>query len=158
MSELQPAEPERLLALIHVEIESPDRATNIKPRLPSYYIHLRETYGLPVLPLVLYLKLSLDGIGVDTYEEHFGDLCPLRFEYLYVGLPGLDAVQYVEGENWLGVALSALMRIPPEKAAWLGAEALKRLSVAPLNDQQRFLLADCVEALFTVERAATTRV
>jgi len=29
------------LALIHIEIESPDRTVRLKPRLPHYYIHLR---------------------------------------------------------------------------------------------------------------------
>jgi hypothetical protein len=151
LSELQGAEPEAWLALIHIEIESPEQTTLLKPRLPRYYIHLREQHELPVLPIVLYLKVGLDGIGVDVYEERFGELCPLRFEYLYVGLPGLDAVQYVEGENWLGVALSALMRIPREQTAWLGAEALRRLADAPLNDQHRFLLADCVEAYLPLD-------
>src|SRR5436305_11564893 len=27
-----------------------------------------------------------------------------RFQYLYAGLPALDGLQYVQGENWLGVA------------------------------------------------------
>ncbi len=67
-------------------------------------------------------------------------------ECLYVGLPGLDAVQYLEGDNWLGVALSALMRIPAEQVAWLGAEALRRLAEAPLDNRRKFLLAECVQA------------
>jgi hypothetical protein len=93
-----------------------------------------------VLPIVLYLKVGLDGVGTDTYEEAFWELPVLRFTYLYVGLPGLDAVQYVRGDNWLGVALAALMRIPEGRAAELGVEALNRLSEAPLSEQQRFLL------------------
>lgn len=68
---IQPEDPNRWLALIHVEIESPDRTTAIKPRLPRYYVHLREKSELPVLPIVLYLKVGLEGIGVDTYEERF---------------------------------------------------------------------------------------
>ena len=151
LSSVQGPEPEAWLALIHIEIESPEQTTILKPRLPRYYIHLRERHELPVLPIVLYLKVSLEGIGIDVYEERFGELCPLRFEYLYVGLPGLDAVQYVAGDNWLGVALSALMRMPRDQAATLGAEALRRLSEAPLNDQQKFLLADCLEAYLPLE-------
>ncbi|MDD4270849.1 MAG: hypothetical protein PHN77_21720, partial [Thermoguttaceae bacterium] len=41
-----------------------------------------------------------------------------RFQYLYVGLPGLDGVEYAKGDNWLGVALSVLMKIPPDRVAW----------------------------------------
>jgi hypothetical protein len=84
---------------------------------------------------------------------HVGHLGPVHFEYLYVGLPALDAVQYVQGENWLGVALSALMKIPKEQAAWLGAEALRRIQAAPLSDQQRFLLGECVEAYLPLDEA-----
>ena len=66
-------------------------------------------------------------------------------------MPALDALQYVQGENWLGVALSALMRIPKDRIAWLGAEALRRLQSAPLTDQQRFLLAECVQAYLPLD-------
>ena len=101
--------------LVHIEIESADRTTAIKPRLPSYYIHLRDRFGLPVLPIVIYLKVGLDGVGVDIIEEKFWELPVLVFRYLYVGLPGLDAVQYLESDNRLGVALSALMKIPKDQ-------------------------------------------
>jgi hypothetical protein len=144
-------ESEKWIALLHIEIESPDRTTNLKPRLPGYYIHLGDRYGLPVLPIVLYLKVGLDGIGIDTYEQRFWELTVLRFSYLYVGLPGLEALQYVIGDNWLGVALSALMRIPPEKVSWLGLEALRRIGESSLNEQQKFLLRDCVEAYLPLD-------
>jgi hypothetical protein len=91
--------------LVHIEIESPDRTTTLKPRLPGYYHHLRTRYGLKVLPLVLYLKVGLDGIGEDTVEDRLFTLTTNTFRYLYVGLPALNAEEYVSGENWLGVAL-----------------------------------------------------
>jgi hypothetical protein len=146
-------EAEHHLALIHIEIESPDKATPLRPRMCDAYRHLRIKYGLPVLPIALYLHVALDGIGTDVYVERFWELEVERFQYLYVGLPGLDAVNYVQGDNWLGVALAALMRIPPDQVAWLGAEALRRLQTAPLPDQQRFLLADCVQAYLPLDEA-----
>lgn len=91
--------------------------------------------------------MGLDGTGTDTVEHQFWELPVLTFRYLYVGLPGLDAVQYLQGDNWLGVALTALMRIPPGTAAHLRAEALRRLTEAPLSDQQRYLLAECASKL-----------
>lgn len=148
-----PAVPDAWLALVHIEIESPDKTTLLKPRLPGYYLHLWERHGLPVLPIVLYLKVGLDGIGTDAVEHQFWELPVLTFRYLYVGLPGLDAVQYVQGDNWLGVALAVLMRMPPGTAAQLRAEALRRLTEAPLNDQQRYLLAECVEAYLPLDAA-----
>lgn len=57
----------------------------------------------------------------------------------------------MQGDNWLGVALSALMLIPPEQVARLGKEALERLTEAPLTEQQKFLLAECVEAYLPLD-------
>jgi hypothetical protein len=144
-------DPATWLALVHIEVEAPQKTTLLKPRLPGYYLHLRDHYGLPVLPVVVYLKVGLNGIGVDTVTEQFWELETLKFSYLYVGLPALDAEAYVHGDNWLGVALAALMRLPPDRVAELGAEALRRISEAPLGDQKRFLLAECVQAYLPLD-------
>ena len=144
-------QPADWLALLHVEIDASDKTTRVKPRLPPYYMHLRGKYGLPVLPIVIYLKVGLDGVGIDVVVEEFWELDVLTFKYLYVGLPALNAEEYVQGDNWLGVALSALMKISPDRIAWLGAEALRRLASAPLTDQQRFLLGECVQAYLPLD-------
>jgi Domain of unknown function (DUF4351) len=144
-------EEESWLALVHIEIESPDKAAPLRPRMYWSYNHLRQTYQLPVLPIGVFLKVGLDGVGIDVYVERFWELEPIRFQYLYVGLPALDAIEYLQGDNWLGVALSALMKIPADKAAWLGAEALRKITDAPLSDQQRFLLGECVQAYLPLD-------
>lgn len=133
------------LALIHIEIESPDRTTAVTPRLPKYWRHLTEESGLPALPIVIYLKVGLDGLGEEVIVESFLDFGVNSFRYLYVGLPGLNADDYRHGDNWLGVALSVLMRCPKERIVEWGAEALRRLGEAPLSDRRKFLLAECVE-------------
>src|SRR5262245_38480586 len=112
----------------------------------DYFVQLRRDTGLPVLPIGLYLRVGLDGVGWDAYEEHFWEHRILRFEYAYVGLPALDAEQYATGENLIGVALSQLMRVPPERRAELFAEGLKRIARSGENDFRRFLLAECMEA------------
>jgi len=43
------------------------------------------------------------------------------------------------------------MKIPAEQVAWLGAEALRRIQAAPLSDQQRFLLGECVQAYLPLD-------
>jgi hypothetical protein len=144
-------EPDQWLALVHIEIESPDKVATLRPRMFEAYVQLRRRHRLPVLPIGLYLKVGLGGLGVDVYEEHFWELRPLRFEYLYVGLPALDAVEYVRGDNWLGVALAALMKVPPERVAWLGAEALRRIQQAPVTEERRFLLGECVQAYLPLD-------
>ena len=136
---------DQMIAAVHVEVESPDTAAVLKPRMPYYYHFLRNTTGLPVLPIAIFLKVGFEGIGIDTIEEHFGDLTPIRFQYLYVGLPALDAIEYLETDNPLAWALSALMKIPPEKIMWLGEEAIKRIAGSKLNEQEKYLLGECVE-------------
>ncbi|MGO9463745.1 MAG: hypothetical protein ACLQIB_20620 [Isosphaeraceae bacterium] len=69
----------------------------------------------------------------------------LRFEYAYAGLPALDGEQYATGENLLGVALCALMRLPADRRAELYAEGSKRIADSGENDFRRFLLAECLD-------------
>src|SRR6266478_2994868 len=141
------------LALVHVELESRASALAFRPRMFEYYFQLRRDTGLPVLPIGLFLRVGLDGIGWDAYEEHFWEHRLLRFEYAYVGLPGLEAEAYATGEHLLGVALSALMRVTAERRAELHAEALKRIAHSGENDWRRFLLAECVEAYGKLDEA-----
>jgi hypothetical protein len=136
---------ETALALIHVEIESADSVTGIEGRLPAYYFHLRRTHGKRVMPVVLFLKVGLEGVGVREVHDPPDGEAVLTLRYRYVGLPGLPADVYLHGESWLGVALSALMGTPRNTRLALGVEAMRRLGDAPLPDQQKALLGDCVE-------------
>jgi hypothetical protein len=60
---------------VHIEIEAPDKVAPLRPRMFRSYVYLHEKYGLPVLPIGLYL--------------HFWELRTVHFQYLYVGLPAL---------------------------------------------------------------------
>jgi hypothetical protein len=117
----------------------------------DYYWMLRARYRLPVLPIGLYLRVGLEGLGWDTFEESFWERRLVHFEYPYVGLPALDAEHYLNSDNWLGVALTALMRVPDDRRAWLKAEALRRLVECPENDMRRFLLCEVVQAYLPLE-------
>jgi hypothetical protein len=142
-----------LVALIHIEIESRDSVQPFRPRMFEYYTQLRRESGLPVLPIGLYLRVGLDGIGWDAYEEYFWEQRVLRFEYAYIGLPALPAEAYATGQNLLGVALSALMRTPPERRVELYAESLKRIALSGENDFRQLLLTDCLEAYTKLDEA-----
>ena len=104
-----------LVALVHIEVELADSVKQFRPRMFEYYTQLRRDHNLPVLPVGLYLRVGLDGIGWDSYEEHFWEHRILLFEYAYVGLPKLSAEEYVNGEHLLGVALRGLMKASPER-------------------------------------------
>jgi hypothetical protein len=146
-----------LVALVQVEVESRAGTAAFRPRMFDYYVQLRRDTGLPVLPIALFLRVGLDGIGWDAYEEHFWEQRVVRFEYAYVGLPALDGEQYATGENLPGVALSALMRVPAERRAELYAEGLKRIAGSAENDFRRFLLAECLEAYADLDEAQKGR-
>jgi hypothetical protein len=135
------------IALIHVEVESRDSVQPFRQRMCDYYHFLRRTYNLPVLPLAVYLRVGLEGQGLDSYTESFGSLEVLKFQYPYLGLPALEAESYLNGRSWLGLALASLMRIEKRRKAWLRAELLRRLWVeCPENDYRKFLLTEVVEA------------
>jgi hypothetical protein len=119
----------------------------------TYYEQLRRRHGLPVLPIAVYWRVGLDGIGWDIYEETYWEHRLLSFAYAYVGLPGLEGEHYLAGEPLLGVALTALMRVPPARRAAVHAEALRRLAEARENDDRRYLLLDCLDAYATLDEA-----
>jgi hypothetical protein len=146
-----------LVALVHVELESRASALAFRPRMFEYYVQLRRDTGLPVLPIGLFLRVGLDGIGWDTYEEVFWEHRILHFDYAYVGLPALDGEAYATGANLLGVALSALMRVPAERRAELYAEGLQRIARSGENDYRRYLLAECLEAYTDLDEAQQER-
>lgn len=149
------ATDEMTILLVHIEIESPDTTSQIEQRLPYYYQLLRNRYQLPVMPIVIYLRVGLDGIGTKEIVDQVWETRFATFRYFYVGLPGLDGVKYVESDNWLATALAALMRIPREKIVWLGAEALRKIASSPLNDQKKYLLGECVQAYLEMDDEQT---
>jgi hypothetical protein len=75
----------------------------------------------------------------------------------FIGLPALDGEAYATGANLLGVALSALMRLPAERRVELHAEGLQRIARSGENDYRRFLLAECLEAYADLDEAQKER-
>lgn len=137
---------ESWLALVHVEVEAADSVAPLRRRMFHYYEPLRHRHDLPVLPIGLYLRVGLDGVGWDTYVEQFWERQLVRFDYPYVGLPALDAEEFVRQDNWLGVALAVLMRVPKERRIELASEALERIVHCPENLYRKTLLCECVLA------------
>jgi hypothetical protein len=139
------------LVLVNVEVESEDRIAHLRERIYRYWHVLRVRYGLPVLSLGLFLRVGLAGLGVDVYTETFLDEPVLTFRYPYVGLPGLEAFDYLNGDNLLAVALTALMHCPRDRRAELKAGAMERVATATINEMRRYLLAEIIEAYMPME-------
>jgi hypothetical protein len=142
---LQPVE-ESSQTLLHVEIESGDSVAELRRRMPRYRSALTSRRDVSVLSLALYLSVGLEGRGWDEARVNYWEANLEVTRWAYLGLPALDALAYVEGDNLLGVSLSVLMRCPDERKAWLKARALQRVSVANLTAYRRFLLMEIIEA------------
>ncbi len=147
----RPAEGNSWIVLVHVEVESRDSVAPLRGRMHAYYQHLKSRYDLPVLPIGLYLRVGLEGVGWDVYEEWFWEHRILHFEYASIGLPALDALQYLHGTSVFGVALAALMRVPEERRAELKAEAAQRVVTSQLSKYQQFLLWEIVDTYLSLE-------
>jgi hypothetical protein len=141
----RPGQATSWLALVHVEIEAADRVAPLRPRMFDYYCMLRKRYLMPVLPIALYLRVGLDGVGWDIFEEYFWEQRLVYFRYAYIGLPALDGAEFIGGENILGVALAALMRVPPERRAELKAASLKRVEQSNEDDARKHLLGNIIQ-------------
>lgn len=139
-------ESEPFLLAVLLEIESPDSTRSIRERMPWYSRHLRDKLRMPVLPITLFLRVGMEGVGKLIHKEQIRDLVTDYSESLYVGLPHFDGVEYAKGHNWLGVALSAWMKIPSDKVVSMGAKALRRIARAPLDPNKKFLLAEFMQA------------
>lgn len=137
--------PKKWLSLVHIEIESSDSMPSFRKRMHWYCANLRQRHDEPILPVAVLLHVGSDGIGHDEYVETHGSLEVLRFQYLCVGLPKLEAIEYVTRPEPLAAALAALMRPPAGKKPELKATALQRISSAALNDFDRYLLMECVD-------------
>jgi len=107
-----------------------------------------RTYDLPVLPIGLFLYVGFDGIGRDSYRESLWGETFVRFDYIRIGLPALDGLQYQNGPNLLGLALSALMKLPKDDRARILAEGVERIALSGENDKRRYFLAECYENYF----------
>ena len=101
-----PDEPaDRLLTLIHVEIESQDTVAPLRPRMLSYYEQLRRRHGLPSCPSRVSARWAWTGSAGMSTRSRTGTIgwSPSRMPTW--GCRPSTASEYVAGEHLLGVAL-----------------------------------------------------
>ena len=138
------AAPPPQVVYIHIEVESADTVEPLRRRMYHYFDHLTHVLNLEVLPIAVYLRVGLEGRGIDAYEVRVLGRTPLRFEYDYVGLPALEGADYLTGGNVLGHALSALMAWPRADRPRAAVEALERIVTSTETPRRKLLLCDCV--------------
>ena len=106
VARLETREGDPEIVVVHVEIQA-EHKSDFPRRMFEYYSILRLHYGLPVFPVVLYLRRGPRSRLAEYREALFGQEL-LLFRYHSVALARLPAEEYVETSP-LGAALSALM-------------------------------------------------
>jgi hypothetical protein len=137
--------------LIHLEIEADDTVEPFRERFYDYFHVLMKKYGPNVLPIAVYLRVGLEGQGKDAYVIEVLGRTVLRFEYDYIGLPGLAGQAFLAGDNPLGVALSALMRWPRQQRAQAAVQALERIVASQEPPDRKRMLCECIQAYSPLE-------
>lgn len=103
----------RLIA-VHLEIQS-TRENSLGWRMLDYYVGLRRTLKMPVLPYALVLYRSQPTQGYRTYVERYDGRVINALTYYQISLPALDPVAWTAGGSPLARALSIAMQ-PPDAA------------------------------------------
>ncbi len=130
--------------LIHVEIER--RFLNSMGRRLWRYSHqLYLRYDLPVVTIVVFLRGGPPGGQRIDYLELAFEWEVHRFRYLSFGLSKLPAQTLLERPEPLAWALAALAQPGELGRAKLKIELLLKIAKAPLREDERYLLTDCVE-------------
>lgn len=151
------AQTPEMLVVIHIEVESRDSVEPLRQRMLQYFSHLRQKYSEPILPIAIYLRVGLDGVGADSYVERFGAFEVLRYNYFYVGLPAIDGVKTLTTKSAFAAALSALMKIPHDARPEHKAEALRQVAESGENEYRKYLLAECIETYLPLASDEETR-
>ena len=140
------------LILIHLEVQS-ERRGNFPARMSEYYMLLRLRRRLPVMPIVVYLVPGAGGLTQETHTETVFDRTVLRFEYEAVGVPDLEAEDYLKLDNPLAPALSALMRPGPTGRLAQKLQALRRVLLSGVDDARKSLLINIIQMYSPVSLA-----
>ena len=97
--------------VLHSEIEGRCRG-DMNARMWKYFLHLSALHlDAAVIPVVLYLKGGPAGVQEHETETRIGDLIPVRFRYLSLGLSGCLAEEWLlQKPQTLVAAFAACMR------------------------------------------------
>ena len=113
IAKLQTREGKPELVLVHIEVQT-EPESDFPRRMFEYYSVLRLHYGIPVFPVVVYLRHGPSS-RVAEYRESLFEQELLLFRYHTLALARLPAEEYVETSP-LGAPLAALMAASRNRA------------------------------------------
>ena len=155
LAEVNTKDGEPEIILVHVEIQT-RRDSDIPFRMWQYYSLLRLRHNHKVFPLVVYLSPGAGGLTEERYSEELFGRNILAFNYSVVGLPDLSADEYLEKDNILAPALSALMRSERMDNVTRKLRSYEQLARARLNDARSSLLINVVDSYLKLNMAEET--
>src|ERR1051325_8714671 len=112
--------------------------------MSEYYMMLRLRHRLPVYPIVVYLSRGAGGITTEQHEERVFDQLVNLLIYQAVGLPDLQADDYLASANPLGPALSALMKTTQLGKVAQKYQSLRAMAKSRIDDARKALLTNIV--------------
>jgi hypothetical protein len=135
-------EPE--LILTHIEVQAWRRGT-FPARMHTYYMMLYLRHRVPVLPIAIFLSPGAGGLTEEHHYERVFDRQVVHFTYSAVGLPDMEADDYLTSDSPLACALSALMRVSKSGKAAQKYVSLRLIAGSGMDDARKMLLANVVE-------------
>ena len=144
IAKLQTREGKPELVLVHIEVQT-EPESDFPHRMFEYYSVLRLHYGIPVFPVVVYLRHGPSS-RVAEYRESLFEQELLLFRYHTLALARLPAEEYVETSP-LGAALAALMAASRNRAR-LRLSMLERVVGSELDEALKYLLVNVIETFF----------
>ncbi|MEM6453677.1 MAG: DUF4351 domain-containing protein [Acidobacteriota bacterium] len=137
--------PDHRHALVHVEIEARFRRA-MDARMVRYAHRLWGRYNAPLCQLVVFLSGGGVARGVRRIAGHARPFYRPAVDYVALCLERCDPADFLDRDEPLAWALSALMRAGNDDRALQKLTALQRIAAAGnhLTRQQRYLLAQTV--------------
>ncbi len=132
------------LVLVHIEVQT-EPESDFPRRMFEYYAVLRLHYGIPVFPVVVYLRRG-PSARLAEYRESLFDQELLLFRYHTLALARLKAEEYVETSP-LGAALAALMAASRNRGR-LKRSMLERVVGSKLDQALKYLLVNVIQTFF----------
>ncbi len=97
------------IILVHIEVQT-RRESDVPYRMWEYYSLLRLRTIRRIFPLVVYMEPGVVGLVQESYVDTLFGREIQSFSYAAGGLRDMSAEEFLEKENVLAPALSALMR------------------------------------------------
>jgi len=131
--------------LLHVEAQA-SKMAGFSERVFTYFSRLRETYRMPIYPIVIFSYDKPQLPEMDFYEIAFPGKTVLRFEYKAIQLNRLNWRDYVNQPNPIASALMAKMKMLPKERPLVKLECLRLLASLKLNPARSKLIGGFIDS------------